>query len=87
MLWWPRAHFSPAQALRDLNLPITVSQGYLGHLSVIIPWTDLYNKSTEVVLEDVFLLVNPKVPWIPSLPPSPHRVSASRAGELVRRRF
>jgi vacuolar protein sorting-associated protein 13A/C len=49
-----------SQALRDLNLPITVKEGYLGHLSVEIPWRDLYNKSTEVVIEDVFLLVNPK---------------------------
>lgn len=37
-----------------------MKEGFLGHLSVVIPWRDLYYKSTEVVIEDVFLLVNPK---------------------------
>jgi vacuolar protein sorting-associated protein 13A/C len=44
------------EALRDLNLPITVKQGILGHLNISIPWTSIWSSPTSVVIEDVYLL-------------------------------
>jgi hypothetical protein len=50
-----------SEALRDLNLPITVKEGLLGNLHIAIPWSEIFSKHTiTVVLEDVFLLVVPK---------------------------
>jgi vacuolar protein sorting-associated protein 13A/C len=48
------------EALRDLNLPITVKQGVLGRLHISIPWTSIWSTPTTIVVEDVFLLAASK---------------------------
>jgi vacuolar protein sorting-associated protein 13A/C len=48
------------EALRDLNLPITVREGVLGHLKISVPWTSIWSSPTQVVLEDIYLLAEPK---------------------------
>jgi vacuolar protein sorting-associated protein 13A/C len=45
-----------AEALRDLNLPITVKEGVVGRLKVQVPWTSLWSSPTRVVLEDIYLV-------------------------------
>lgn len=50
-----------SDSLRDLNLPITVREGVLGHLLIAIPWTSIWTSPTQVVLEDVYLLAESKV--------------------------
>ena len=46
-------------ALEDLNLPITVTAGYIGKIHVIIPWTALDSKPLKVVIEKVYLQASP----------------------------
>ncbi len=48
------------EALRDLNLPITVREGVLGHLRISIPWTSIWSNPTRVELEDIYLLAEAK---------------------------
>ncbi|CAG8450182.1 1456_t:CDS:10 [Cetraspora pellucida] len=48
------------EALDKFNLPIDVLEGYLGELTLNIPWSNLKNKPVKVVINDVFLLAVPK---------------------------
>ncbi|CAF1542330.1 unnamed protein product [Adineta steineri] len=49
-----------SNALADLNLPVTISIGYLQKLILQIPWTNLYTHSTKVTIDGLFVLVIPK---------------------------
>lgn len=46
-------------ALDDLDLPIKVVHGFLGRLTLSIPWKNLYNESTVVVIQDLHVLARP----------------------------
>ncbi|KAL8954928.1 MAG: hypothetical protein Q9183_006866, partial [Haloplaca sp. 2 TL-2023] len=48
------------EALDQLHLPVNVVEGYLGSLTMSIPWTNLRGKPVQVNIEDVFLLAAPK---------------------------
>ncbi|KAL8939573.1 MAG: hypothetical protein Q9211_002685 [Gyalolechia sp. 1 TL-2023] len=48
------------EALDQLHLPVNVVEGYLGSLTMSIPWTSLRGKPVRVTIEDVFLLAAPK---------------------------
>ncbi|CAG8448137.1 4681_t:CDS:10 [Diversispora eburnea] len=47
-------------ALDKFNLPIEILEGYLGELTLNIPWTDLKNKPVKVFINNVYLLAVPK---------------------------
>lgn len=49
------------QALDRFRLPINVTEGHLGELVLQIPWSNLKSKPVKVVIEDVFLLAEPKL--------------------------
>ncbi|KAL8904643.1 MAG: hypothetical protein Q9207_003131 [Kuettlingeria erythrocarpa] len=48
------------EALDQLHLPVNVVEGYLGSLTMSIPWTNLRGQPVKVNIEDVFLLAAPK---------------------------
>ncbi|KAK6533217.1 hypothetical protein TWF281_007367 [Arthrobotrys megalospora] len=48
------------KALDQMKLPLNVSEGHLGRLTLQIPWSNLKNKPVKVTIEDVFLLATPK---------------------------
>jgi len=48
-------------ALIDLDLPITVIGGFLGKLSLSIPWKQLSSKPAVIRFEKIYLLAGPKV--------------------------
>ncbi len=47
------------EALDKLELPINVHSGYLGQLTLQIPWSNLRNEPVKVIVEDVYLLIEP----------------------------
>ncbi|KAI7898920.1 uncharacterized protein BX663DRAFT_555462 [Cokeromyces recurvatus] len=47
-------------ALDKLQLPINVSEGCLGELTLIIPWSNLRSKPVKVIIDHVYLLVEPR---------------------------
>lgn len=47
-------------ALDKFRLPIDVKEGYLGDLTLSIPWSNLKGKPVRVLVENVYLLANPK---------------------------
>eukprot|EP01122_Echinamoeba_exundans_P003714 TRINITY_DN1378_c0_g1_i1.p1 TRINITY_DN1378_c0_g1~~TRINITY_DN1378_c0_g1_i1.p1 ORF type:complete len:3355 (-),score=763.88 TRINITY_DN1378_c0_g1_i1:110-10174(-) len=47
-------------ALDGLELPVVIKEGFLGKLSLQIPWRDLSSKPVVVRIERVYLLVQPK---------------------------
>ncbi|CAF3586652.1 unnamed protein product [Adineta steineri] len=47
-------------ALADLNLPVTISVGYLQKLILQVPWKNLYTHPTKATIDGLFLLVVPK---------------------------
>ncbi|CAF0945953.1 unnamed protein product [Adineta ricciae] len=47
-------------ALADLNLPVTISIGYLERLVLEVPWKSIYTSSTKATVDGLFLLVVPK---------------------------
>ncbi|KAI8929325.1 hypothetical protein BC831DRAFT_410850 [Entophlyctis helioformis] len=47
-------------ALSKLNLPIDVLDGYLGDLTLSIPWSDLKNKPLKVEIKNLHILAMPK---------------------------
>ncbi|KAI9251543.1 hypothetical protein BY458DRAFT_17568 [Sporodiniella umbellata] len=47
-------------ALDKLNLPINVSEGYLGQLTLVIPWSNLRSEPVKVIVDHVYLLAEPK---------------------------
>ena len=48
------------EALDQLDLPITVKGGFLGKLTLNIPWKQLKSKPATVKIEKVFILAGPK---------------------------
>lgn len=48
------------EALDQLKLPLNVVQGYLGQLTLSIPWSNLRGKPVKIYIEDVFLLAAPR---------------------------
>ncbi|WFD42049.1 Vacuolar protein sorting-associated protein 13 [Malassezia psittaci] len=47
-------------ALEKLHLPIDVKEGYLGQLTLFIPWSNLKGKPVRVLIENVSLLASPR---------------------------
>ncbi|KAK0532867.1 Vacuolar protein sorting-associated protein 13 [Tilletia horrida] len=47
-------------ALDKFRLPIDVKEGYLGDLTLSIPWSNLKGKPVRVLIENVYLLAAPK---------------------------
>ncbi|KAI8075646.1 hypothetical protein BDF21DRAFT_495147 [Thamnidium elegans] len=47
-------------ALDKLDLPINVSEGYLGELTLVIPWSNLRTEPVKVIIDHVYLLAEPK---------------------------
>lgn len=45
--------------MKDLDLPIEVVYGYLGKLSLKIPWKNLYTEPVEAVVERLYVLAKP----------------------------
>ncbi|KAK9463382.1 uncharacterized protein V1516DRAFT_644614 [Lipomyces oligophaga] len=48
------------EALDKFRLPIDVVEGYLGDLTLQIPWSNLKNKPVKVIIENVYVLAVPK---------------------------
>lgn len=48
-------------ALDKFNLPVDVLEGYLGDLTLNIPWNDLKNKPVKIRINNVYLLAAPKL--------------------------
>ncbi|KAI0275069.1 vacuolar protein sorting-associated protein 13 [Gloeopeniophorella convolvens] len=48
-------------ALDKFRLPVDVSEGHLGKLSLSLHWLNLGNKPVELLIEDVYLLVVPRL--------------------------
>ena len=46
------------EALDDLNLPVAVKHGILGHLYLKVPW-DYDRESSHIVLSDIVVIVQP----------------------------
>jgi len=46
-------------ALESFNLPVEIKKGYIGNISLHLPWTNLANESATILLEDIFLVVQP----------------------------
>ena len=47
-------------ALKGLNLPVKVEAGFLGSLTVKVPWASLGKEPVIVEIDRVFLLVGPE---------------------------
>ncbi|KAI8912336.1 hypothetical protein DFJ77DRAFT_511881 [Powellomyces hirtus] len=47
-------------ALDKFNLPVEVVEGYLGDLTLSIPWNDLKNKPVKIFINHVYVLARPK---------------------------
>ncbi|KAG2213335.1 hypothetical protein INT46_007194 [Mucor plumbeus] len=69
-------------ALDKLDLPINVSEGYLGELTLIIPWSNLRNEPVKIIIDHVYLLAEPKNESTVTV-----EEEEQRAQELKRRRL
>ncbi|CAF1411921.1 unnamed protein product [Rotaria sordida] len=49
-----------SNALDDLDLPVTISLGYLEKLTLEVPWKTIYRSPTKATIDGLFLLVIPK---------------------------
>ncbi|KAH9508957.1 hypothetical protein Btru_048396 [Bulinus truncatus] len=47
------------EALTGLNLPLEVKAGYIGHLKIDIPWTQLFTADIHVAIENVYVVAGP----------------------------
>lgn len=47
-------------ALDKFRLPIDVKEGFLGDLTLSIPWSNLKGKPVRVLVENVYLLASPR---------------------------
>ena len=52
-------------ALDKLRLPIDVKEGYLGQLTLTIPWSNIKGKSVRMLIENVSLLAVPRDASVP----------------------
>lgn len=64
-------------ALKDLDLPIEVAFGYLGKLSLKIPWKNLYTEPVEAIVERLYVLAKPTK----SVPFDPEKDAKRKIGE------
>ncbi|KAL6002803.1 hypothetical protein ACLOJK_023025 [Asimina triloba] len=48
-----------AEALNSLNLPVTVSAGFIGAITLKVPWKSLGKEPVIVVIDRVFVLAHP----------------------------
>ncbi|CAF4187784.1 unnamed protein product, partial [Rotaria sp. Silwood2] len=48
-------------ALADLNLPVTITIGYLKKLRLQIPWKNLYTHPTKLTIDGLYVHVIPKI--------------------------
>lgn len=48
-----------SSVLDRFNLPVTVKEGYLGMISISVPWTKLESQSTVVHIRDLYILSVP----------------------------
>ncbi|VDB89351.1 Bgt-5295 [Blumeria graminis f. sp. tritici] len=48
------------EALDQLKLPLNVTEGHLGQLTLRIPWSNLRGQPVQVYIEDVYVLAAPK---------------------------
>ncbi|XP_022781348.1 vacuolar protein sorting-associated protein 13A-like [Stylophora pistillata] len=46
-------------ALDAFHLPIEVTHGYVGKISLTIPWTNLYSEPFDIAVHDVYLIARP----------------------------
>ena len=46
-----------------LQVPISLSYGVIGRIEVRIPWNNLGNEPSEVIIDRVFLVLEPKYEW------------------------
>ncbi|RUS17357.1 N-terminal region of Chorein, a TM vesicle-mediated sorter-domain-containing protein [Endogone sp. FLAS-F59071] len=49
------------EALDKFNLPVDVLEGYLGELTLSIPWSNLKGKPVKVFIDNVYLLAVPRI--------------------------
>ncbi|ORY77300.1 vacuolar protein sorting-associated protein vps13 [Protomyces lactucae-debilis] len=49
------------EALDKFRLPVDACEGYVGDLTLSIPWSNLARKPVRVVMENIFLLATPKI--------------------------
>lgn len=49
------------EALDKFRLPLNVIEGHLGELNVQIPWSNLKNRPFKIVIQDMFLLAEPRL--------------------------
>ncbi|KAG1054811.1 hypothetical protein G6F43_003196 [Rhizopus delemar] len=47
-------------ALDKLDLPVSVSEGYLGQITLVIPWSNLKSEPVKVIIDHIYLLAEPK---------------------------
>ncbi|MPC95817.1 Vacuolar protein sorting-associated protein 13A [Portunus trituberculatus] len=47
-------------ALDELDLPVRLVCGHIGHLKLKIPWKNLFNERWEAAVEGVYVVVVPK---------------------------
>ncbi|XP_055887721.1 intermembrane lipid transfer protein VPS13A-like isoform X3 [Biomphalaria glabrata] len=47
------------EALAELNLPVEVKAGHIGHLKIDIPWTQLFTADIHVAIENVYIVAGP----------------------------
>nr|XP_039248521.1 vacuolar protein sorting-associated protein 13C-like isoform X1 [Styela clava] len=46
-------------ALKDLDLPVTIKSGFIGKLTLKIPWKNLYKDAVEATLDGLYILAVP----------------------------
>lgn len=69
-------------ALKDLNLPIEVVYGYLGKLSLKIPWKNLYTEPVVAVVERLYVLAKPSKSVVYDAVKEEQRAVAEKRGKL-----
>ncbi len=52
-------------ALAMMNSPITLNYGYIGRLEIRIPWASLGTEPVSIVLDKIYVLIEPKYEWNP----------------------
>ncbi|AGO11202.1 AaceriACL064Cp [[Ashbya] aceris (nom. inval.)] len=51
------------ESLDALNLPIDVEFGFLGDLTLSVPWSNLKNEPVKIIIEDVYVVCRPGDIW------------------------
>ncbi|EDO31907.1 predicted protein [Nematostella vectensis] len=63
-------------ALDGFDLPVQVTHGFVGEISLTIPWTNLYSSPCDICIEDVYLIASP-------VKEQPYDAEKARASELA----